>query len=308
MSRKNDATSVFVELNEEEVKEWTRILTSFYNEKFPGRFKTDEELNAHISGVLKICQVGWSRGPKDIETRIKRKTGYGWEIRAPRKPKKTETEENIERLQKIKETTKIGNIDFIGNLDYDTALSKKEREQFRTKMETYMREFEFNESSDVALLEKLVIEEIVAKRLSVYQLMNPLDIDMSKLATEALKRVHDLQSKLGITREQRSDEIKSKAGDIATLALQLDNKLKQIHDIEKKEREEEEYYEAEKAKRDPVNILPEEEKIIATLGISESGIEAIDKDLDITSQIEKMHYASMNVETPQITEHEDVDS
>lgn len=289
-SLKGDAPAQIIHLDDEERSEWVKKLSEYYATFFPEKFKTDKSKIDHIHKCIRESEAGWNRAPRDFPTRILKKTGYGKKNGVV----KVNFSNTCENKKKIKD-----------EFEYDSVMTVTEMAWWRERKKAYEEDFEFNTSSDNALIEKLLVEEMVSRRLSILQLANPQDLNISRLANEAQKRVNDIQTKLGITREQRADEISSKSGDISTFALLLDEKKKNIAKIQAEEIAEEKKYQEIKNRKPPVNILPPMEKVIATLGIESDGnIRAITDELDVTKDLEAMHKEVMEDNGAKITEHE----
>jgi hypothetical protein len=246
----------FIEMTAPEKEIWYPLLVVFYRKKGVGEEKLDEQ----IQKVFLQAQVGWDRAPRDLDTRIKVKTGFQWKSHENLKPKLAI--HNIDKVVDVLEEKSDDNYE----IGIDQTLSRPEKEWFNGRKATYVKDFDFNESSDRLLLDQLLIEELIQRRLSIKQLKYS-DRDFNRALTDNLKRITELQERLGITRQQRSGILDNIDGNVAQLALSLDKKLENMPEVMKAQYEEELYYQGLKNQRPPSNILPPIEKIEALLKI-----------------------------------------
>jgi hypothetical protein len=286
-----------VEVSEKTKELWNPILFSYYQE----RGDIEESL---IQGVIdkKIheSEIGWEGAPRTFRDRIMRKTGYGMEAASMTKARKSKREKALPKKDKEKPEKKSDD-------PFDDICSKlhaKEKKWWEFRHTAYCEDFEFNDSSDHILLQQLLVEELTQKRLALKQIDDEENTSYSKLITESLQRLHNLQTKLGITREQRADELDAMDGNVAVLSVSLDAKLKEISEIEDEYERDEKYFTTLHNQRDAVNILPPQEKIAAILGINDDGsADSIDKKVDIAKEVEKLHRKT--IDEPKISEHEE---
>lgn len=232
-------------------------------------------------GILTEAQKGWPHAPKDINVRIKMKSGYDWH---PHKNLKSNSESlpnvkvaNLKRDQTINEL-----------YQWENNLADGEKRWWNERESTYRREFEFNKSSDEPLLFQLLTEELNQKRLATILLENPRKADLySKLMTDSLKRLQDTQAKLGITREQRADLLENAEGDISTLSIKFEDKIKLAKEKIKEWAKEEAAQKFIKEREGINNTLPPISKIEALLGIDPEG--KIKEDVDTQEVAELLH-------------------
>lgn len=217
------------------------------------QIKGMDEVTAKTEAIAVIteAQKGWPRAPKDIYLRLQKKSGYKFLEDRP--------------LQATSVKPKNG-----GKVLYRTvreSLDDQEKLWWDSRIKLYVEEFEFNKSSDIALLEQVVVEELLQKRLSIEQLtQGHIDSMMSKTQSESTKRMLDMQEKLGITRKQREESMSNIDGNIASVAVLLEEKLAMIQAEAKKQKEEEDYFQAQKDAEPPINVLPSEEKLLTMIG------------------------------------------
>jgi len=261
-------------MTDEDRDKWYPVLADYYRQKG----EAEDRIPDIVNTVLAEAQAGWKRAPRDLDTRIKMKSGYQWKSHANLKPKKKEEiEENIK-------SNKEEDISF----EITSSMTKKERDWFELRLKDYVTDFDFNNSSDKPLLEQLLVEELIQRRLFGLQLKY-IDRDYSKKMSESLKRVSDIQTKLGITREQRAGALDNIDGNVAQISVDLNEKLKKMPEKIRREEEEELYYSNLKKQRPIVNILPAPEKLEAMLRIDGKTTANLDSEhiSIITEQVAK---------------------
>ncbi len=230
---------------------------------------TEEEAKDKIEEVFLESQQGWVNAPISLDTRIRIKSGFQWKSHENLKPKIKTVPDKFLKVKEEDEETEIGE-GFIFRY-----LRKYEKNWWKGREKIYRSEFDFNESSDIPLLNQLLFEELLQRRLFKNQLQNP-SRDYNIQLSKSLERLSQLQIKLGITREQRADIIDKMDGNIATLSISLDEKLKNIKDIENINESEELLYSNLKAQKPPYNILPPEDKVEAMVKSGEGIVYSTD--------------------------------
>lgn len=244
---RSPAVAKELKLSDKEYKEIVPILREHYN--FIG--VESKDVDGLIDEAIKASEIGWPRAPKDIMLRLQKKTGYKFVQSKPKPPQVPKAP-----------TNKFGQY-----TDVQHVLSDEEQVWWNKRISIYIEEFEFNKSSDIAILEQIMVEELLQRRLSIQQLSMPnVDSMISKTQSESLKRLLDLQTKLGITREQRESSMSNIDGNVAAMALALDEKMDEIEKESKKQIAEEEQLQADKDAETPMNILPSQEKLAGILG------------------------------------------
>lgn len=229
---------------------WTDPLTEYYRQKG----LSEDKIQLSIDKVFAESQAGWERGPRDLDTRIKMKSGFQWKSHENLKPRRKEIDD-IETIESDEDSSEESMFKYF---------SQFEKNWWEERLSTYTKDFEFNDSSDKPLLYQLLVEELMQQRLQKHSIRYP-DRDFNKKLNDSLKRITELQQRLGITREQRAGILNKIDGNVAQLAVQLDEKLDQMPDKMKKDYEEELYYVNLKKQKPPINILPPIGKIEALL-------------------------------------------
>jgi hypothetical protein len=250
-----------IKLSDASYKAWKDKLVKFFEVK--GLDTEDAEEKVIL--VLEQAQKGWPHAPKEINTRIKMKSGYQWKSHDNLKP-------NAESLPNVINT----NIDRDQTLSelyqWEASISTEEKKWWDRRKSQFEEEFEFNNSSDQPLIFQMLLEELTQMRIASLILRNPKGADKyNKLMTDSLKRLQDTQTKLGITREQRADLLEKAEGDVASLSLNLDDKIKKAKLKVEQWAKEEAKNKFIKNREGVINPLPPVEKIEALLGMNPDG-------------------------------------
>lgn len=240
-------------MDDEEKQRWYKSLQQYYSEKG----KNESDIPRIIDKVFAEVQTGWNRAPNDLDTRIKMKTGFQWKSHENLIPNR-ETIEDI--ISKDEEDIELASGDLL------SAMSQQEQKWYLDRIQTYSQDFDFNQSSDKPLLDQLMVEELIQRRIFFFQLKYP-NRDYNKKLNDSLKRIAEIQIRLGITREQRSGLLDKIDGNVAQISVELDEKLANMPEQLKKEYEEELYYLNLKKQKPPINVLPPVEKIEALLKV-----------------------------------------
>ena len=249
------ANNYSISMSDSDKERWAEPLREYYRKK---ETLTEDQIEKEITRVFAEVQVGWNRAPSDLDTRIKMKTGFQWKSHANLKPNWKEVDEGTPAVVEEAEND--------SNDASDKFMQKWEIEFRDTRLQEYAEDFDFNESSDKLLLYQLVTEEIIQQKLVRLQFQNPKQ-DYNKRLTDNLKRITDIQQRLGITREQRAGVLDKMDGNVAQLAVSLEEKLKAMPDKLRQEYQEIVHYRNLKDQRPPENVLPPIEKIEALLSV-----------------------------------------
>lgn len=239
-------------MTEDDKSRWYSVLEDYYR----SLGHSEDKIKTEIFRIFSEAQAGWNRSPNDLDTRIKIKSGFQWKSHDNLIPKR----------RTIEETKTENEEDNVVGLSLKDSMSSEEKEWWDKRMAEYNADFEFNESSDKPLLEQLLVEELLQRRLFKLQLKHN-NRDYSKRINDNLKRIAELQTKLGITREQRAGIMNKVDGNVAQISVSLNEKLEQMPEKMKIDLEEEMYYTTRKAQRPPINVLPHIDKIEAMLNV-----------------------------------------
>jgi hypothetical protein len=264
MSNPKPAKPRKINLTIEERAKWETLLVEYYSQagiespsfkqfrESPEGKACESPVFSFVTKIVDECEAGWPKAPKDIKRRIELKTQWNTPARAKKSAKQQST---------IVEKAKDKRLSI--SMDIKSYLTEEEQEFFSMRLNKYIDDFDFNDSSDMPLVERLIIEEIMHKRLIIMQLNSvsgiPQKIDadiINDSLNDVHKRIMDLQKQLGISRMQRSDELNKGYNSIAEMAANLDDKLKKFPELRQKLHDEEQTYYSAKALEEPINVIP----------------------------------------------------
>jgi hypothetical protein len=266
MAKKDKSMQLFP--SEEEVEYYRKELTDLYKL----RLGTDD-VSEQVENILKTSIDGFTNAPKTLKARVYSIAKIGQKHEKHRKAKESTKPKNYTKLALDSRVKKLQ--EFIDLYDgFAKHLIDEDKQYVNKRLEFYIKEFEFNQSSDLPLLLQLITEELLQRRLMIFLATNMNDESGAIIiadASKAIKNLSDdmsnLQVKLGITRQQRETATGAKEGSISEIVVQLEKKKKKIAEVEKIEREQEQIWEEMKKKRGDYNPVPdskeETERIIS---------------------------------------------
>ena len=106
---------------------------------------------------------------------------------------------------------------------------KTEQEFFEYRKKYYLSEFEFNVSSDLMLLETILADEVILRRITNKKLANESIED--KEIDDIQKRYRENLKVLGVSRSQRLLDGTNQKGNISQLSESLDDKLEEVKNL-----------------------------------------------------------------------------
>jgi hypothetical protein len=99
----------------------------------------------------------------------------------------------------------------------ETLLNDRERKLYLRRRADYLEDFTFNKSSDIGLIHRVVMEEIIIERLYASYINEPTK-DLSEKMSESLNRYKAAQEALGASRDKRIKNRETGAFSVADLA------------------------------------------------------------------------------------------
>lgn len=287
-----------VEIQRERILEFYTNLPKFTGDPIA---KTNE--------VLESCKKGWRNSPLTFEGRVSFKINNIKRVKNWGHKRKKEKAEEIAReniitdameLQKDQNSdkekssldkyidTQLGRSAILG------SLSEKDRRFFEQRERYYRTEFEFNNSSDFSMLLEVIADELKIQKIHEMEFEelkedNPRQdrlLGFSRMVTDAHQRLERSLRGLGVTRDQRKDELNKAEGDIAQLVLAYEKKKQAIELIEKEYKTEEDeglrrkflrgdVYPVDGLERALHNRIPDSSE--AAKLIEEAGIQSLDE-------------------------------
>lgn len=235
----------------EEKKQW---IIQFYKD-----YLYDGDIEQRANEILEKALKGWNKASDSFDSRVEALIGHRTiataflrkqqviEMRAkgysdkeilvffknPRRNKafKKMSDEIDKKKAALEFAPKVDGIPVLSNsiimyLNQDEQLFWKQREV------DYRREFEFNDSSDKVLLDEVLYNEVLLRRIKVVNLTGENKDSIKNLREPDLLQNHQrLLEKLGILRVQRIELNQDIEGNVSELSLALETKFKEIGKI-----------------------------------------------------------------------------
>ena len=232
-----------MEISETEISQARKKLISHFLEVL----ESEDQATVKTEEIILKALEGWDQAPKTFKARINKLAKFGPD--SPKGDSKSRTQAEEKKLhQKVDEL--YNKRKYKGNLDIlFTAYNLVERKYFLEREIYYYTEFEFNQSSDFAVLFSLLADEVRLYRLHTLQAQEPEE-NYSKQITDAHQRILTGQKALGITKDQRDSLNKKSEGSVSELSIDLDKKLKLREKEKDKEIEKENYFDDLKENRE----------------------------------------------------------
>lgn len=190
---------------------------------------------------------GWTNASTDFGKRVKQKLGAQRVARFEGKPLGGGFEEKkfsgpgkpAHTTEKILQKETMDQIDEIEpiNLFSPAFMSSEELKFIQGRTDSYSSEFDFNESSDQVLLQQILIDELIIRRISMVRLSGE-DVPQTSI-DKIMDRFRKNLEKLGVLRVQRLELNTDIQGNVGQLSLELDKKLDKIRKLRSKEKREE---------------------------------------------------------------------
>lgn len=297
-----------IPLTVEEREKWVNIIYDYFNDSgnLPIAYKNflvSEDGSKSTNPLLDFCVIvvsecerGWPKAPNQFPSRLTLKTQWNSALKASKIAK------SQEQVFSQTRTDALGSND--KGLDLSSVLTESERVFFKKRMDEYLNDFEFNTSSDLPLVERLIIDEVMYKRLSILHLESittgvsrnknmTVDI-LNGLIDDTHKRINELQKQLGISRQQRSDALNNSSKSIAELAAVFDEKVRNDASLIVKLDEEMKIYGLQKSLEEPINDIPDKNQL-----------EQILKSPDSTSIYEQTAQYALSKAVPEIAKEKE---
>ena len=235
------ANWVELKVGKKELEEWRNFATKVLETV---NYKGD--VNTKVGEIIKEAKAGWDRCPPDFGSRVKFKIGYRrlkfyndgtpedysnlTKEGAGRPPKTKSDEYQEETLNKLKDVSPL-------ELISPSFLSSEELKFVDERKKVYNKEFEFNESSDQVLLQQVLLDELIIRRISLARLQGD-EIPQSNI-DKMMDRFRKNLDKLGVLRVQRLELNSDIQGNVGQLSAELDRKLDKIRKLRDKDLREE---------------------------------------------------------------------
>src|SRR3972149_3585234 len=256
MRSKYPRTSKRIAPTQKELDRAREIIVNKYK-TFP-KYKDDTVLFAKAEALIQKAREGWPGAHTSFLKRIKfltqsykkkaepvsfsqgrAKKGRAKDIELVEEIKKLMNEQEQENSSSSGKKTNDDNnsnktFDTLGEEQLFKNLDDESRKFVIERKFIYKNEFELNSSSDQTLLMELLCDELTMKKIREMEFAemfkdkpSPAALaSISKMADASHARLQVSMKNLGITRDQRKDELNKKVGDIASIAINLDRKKK----------------------------------------------------------------------------------
>jgi len=229
------------EFSKDEIEKWRVYSVGVLTKT---EYKKDIALKA--GDIISQAIKGWTNASTDFGKRVKQKLGAqrvarfegrplagGFEEKKFSSPGRTP--ETTEQLLHKETMSQIEEIEPI-NLFSPAFMSSEELKFVQTRTEVYGKEFDFNESSDQVLLQQILIDELIIRRISMVRLSGE-DVPQTSI-DKIMERFRKNLEKLGVLRVQRLELNTDIQGNVGQLSLELDKKLERIRKLKPKEQRE----------------------------------------------------------------------
>jgi hypothetical protein len=249
--------------------------------------------------IIEQCKKGWVNCPRTFEMRVRTKAGLrnkamanlmNWgEANSAKAARERAIEQQMNKAFPVPKSNLEQEIDHAGRAVMLKMLNVNDRKFFKQRERYYRKEFDFNSSSDYALLVEVIMDELKIQKIHKMEMAELEKVDpsserllrYSKMVTEAHTRLAKSQQALGVTRDQRKDELEDAESNLASISVSLDKKIKAMAAKEAAYAEEEEaglnrkflrgdVYPVEGLDRAVHNLMPEAtivDELIADAGI-----------------------------------------
>lgn len=204
-----------MEVSEKELNEIREDLIKFYELN-----KYDGDIEKKVNDIIDQCLYGWYRSPKSFEDRIRAKIGRN-SVLFRNNIDENRISPDYDGSDSKSKTSYITD-------QINSKLTFTERKFLQDREKEYRQDYEFNNSSDLILLNEILVDELVLNRLQKERILSN---DHSRLETrieKVQKRITDKMDKLGILRSQRADRDFGADGNISQLSTLVEEKINQI--------------------------------------------------------------------------------
>ena len=201
----------------QEIKKSTNFLKGWYEET---KFGTTAEINLKIEQVINKSKWGWPNAPALFSRRIEILLGVASKAYVKEKRRDMEQLKEEEKKKKVHSS-------YLGD---HLQLNPEEFQYMKERFKFYTKDFDFNESSDQVLLNQVIVQELLLRRLEVERLTKTLQVDskqelvVKELGDQYRKNLSDL----GVSRKQRVEFDQSIDGNVAQLSSSVEQKIDNI--------------------------------------------------------------------------------
>ena len=203
-----------------ELKKSAKFLKGWLEET---KFGTTAEINLKIEQMMNKAKWGWRNAPQLYSRRIEILLGVKSKAYVQEKRREMEQLKEAEKKKKIHSS-------YLGD---HLQLNPTEHQYMKDRFKHYNKDFDFNESSDQVLLNQIIVQELLLRRLEVTRLTKSTDVEakqevvVKELGEQYRKNLTDL----GVSRKQRVELDQSIDGNVAQLSSMVDQKIENIRKL-----------------------------------------------------------------------------
>jgi len=203
-----------------EIRKAERFLRSWYVET---KYGTTAEINLKIEQIINKSRWGWRNAAKLFNRRIEILLGVRSKAFVQEKRRELEQQKEAEQKRKIHSS-------YMGD---HLELTPEEHGYMKERFKYYNKDFDFNQSSDQVLLNQVVVQELLLRRLERKRLAKSVDVekDNEDIVKELGEQYRRNLADLGVSRKQRVEFDQSIEGNVAQLSSNVEQKIDNIKNL-----------------------------------------------------------------------------
>jgi len=201
--------------------------------------KTDKDIIASVTKTMNKAVNGYARAavkltPEEtLVTRLSFLTRYNkmqeiWEDGVISFP---DPDDKVQ-LNPVEATVGVETED--GDVAFLEIRKKSEAKWLEQRRASYINEFDFNSSSDAVVLESILVDELLLRRLENNKI-NGAYVNESHI-NDIQKRMRENLNMLGVSRKQRISDTTANKGSVAQVSNLVEEKLKQVRALGNKDK------------------------------------------------------------------------
>jgi len=203
-----------------EIRKSEKFLRKWYEET---KYGTTAEINLKIEQIINKARWGWANSAKLFNRRIEILLGVKSKAFVQEKRRELEQQQDAEQKRKIHST-------YMGD---HLQLTPEEHGYMKERFKYYNKDFDFNQSSDQVLLNQVVVQELLLRRLEKTRLAKSVDVEKKNedIVKELGEQYRKNLSDLGVSRKQRVEFDQSIEGNVAQLSSNVEQKMDNIKNM-----------------------------------------------------------------------------
>jgi len=211
---------------DKEIRKSEKFLRNWYEEV---KFGTTAEIGLKIEQVINKSKWGWPNAPGIFSRRIEILLGVASKAYVKEKRRELKQQQEEEKNRKIHSS-------YLGD---HLQLNPEEYQYMKERFKFYIKDFDFNKSSDQVLLNQIIVQELLLRRLEVKRLTKSVEVEQDNeiIVKELGEQYRKNLSDLGVSRKQRVELDQAIDGNVAQLSSMVEQKIdniKNLTDIKKR--------------------------------------------------------------------------